>query len=124
MAGLRLLEEKSLEYPIFFVSRSVAASVFFFSLLPSISLFSKAKSPGRRLKQAFKCIQLIFDSKKSRSTLPQVRLLFYFQLWSKPGDSHLEMRCCKLSSQEITEIFLRSNSVKSFAQCEIRTADP
>ena len=40
------------------------------------------------------------------------------------GDSHLEMRCCKLSSQEITEIFQRSNSVKSFAQCGIRTADP
>ena len=33
-----------------------------------------------------------------------------FRFWS--GDIHLEMRCCKLSSQEITEIFLRSNSVK------------
>ena len=40
------------------------------------------------------------------------------------GDNHLEMRCCKLSSQEITEIFLSSNSVKSFAQGGIRTTDP
>ena len=40
------------------------------------------------------------------------------------GDNHLELRCYKLSSQEIREIFLWSNSIKSFAQCGIRTADP
>ena len=76
MAGLE-------EYPIFFrFSRLVAASVSFSFLLPSVC----SQRPSRQ--EAFKCIQLIFDNKKSRSILPQVRLTLLFSFGVQSFQTH------------------------------------